>query len=105
VDTDPNGYKTLTVTGFEALTVEAFKELVAENLTLKAKNNELEGRIRDLEVSAFGASKGSADAGGVDATEAAERRAGELGVRLSEVKGTGAGGRILIKDVEEAAKE
>jgi hypothetical protein len=105
VDTDPNGNKALTITGFEALAVEAFKELVAENQTLKAKNTELEGRIRDLEVSAFGESKGPADAGGVDATEAAERRAGELGVRLSGVKGTGAGGRVLVKDVEEAAKE
>jgi pyruvate/2-oxoglutarate dehydrogenase complex dihydrolipoamide acyltransferase (E2) component len=104
VDTDQNGYKTLSIAGFEALTVEAFKELVAENQTLKAKNTELESRIRDLEVSAFGASKGPADAGRVDATEAAERRAGELGVRLSEVKGTGAGGRILVNDVEEAAR-
>jgi hypothetical protein len=104
VGTDPNGYKTLTVTGFEALTVEAFKELVAENETLRAKNTELESRIRDLEVSAFGESKGPTVEGGVVATEAAERRAGELGVRLSEVKGTGAGGRILVQDVEEAAK-
>src|SRR5829696_1358462 len=104
VDTDQNGYKTLSIAGFEALTVEAFKELVAENRALKAKNTELESRIRDLEVSAFGASKGPADAGRVDATEAAERRAGELGVRLSEVKGTGAGGRILVNDVEEAAR-
>jgi hypothetical protein len=104
VDTDQNGYKTLSIAGFEALTVEAFKELVAENQTSKAKNTELESRIRDLEVSAFGASKGPADAGRVDATEAAERRAGELGVRLSEVKGTGAGGRILVNDVEEAAR-
>jgi Chaperone of endosialidase/e3 binding domain len=104
VDTDPNGYKTLAIVGFEALTIEAFKELVAENEALRAKNTELESRIRDLEVSAFGESKGPADAGGIDATEAAERRAGELGVRLSEVKGTGAGGRILVSDVEEAAK-
>jgi hypothetical protein len=104
VDTDPNGYKTLTFRGFEALSVEAFKELEAENETLRAMNRELESRIRDLEVSAFGEAKGPAVEGGVVATEAAERRAGELGVRLSEVKGTGAGGRILVQDVEEAAK-
>jgi pyruvate/2-oxoglutarate dehydrogenase complex dihydrolipoamide acyltransferase (E2) component len=36
-------------------------------------------------------------------TEAAERRAGELGVDLSSVKGTGSGGRVLVKDVEAAA--
>jgi pyruvate/2-oxoglutarate dehydrogenase complex dihydrolipoamide acyltransferase (E2) component len=98
VDANPDGYKTLTLRGFEALTVEAFKELVAENETLKAKSNKLEDRIKDLELSTFG------DAGGIDATEAAQRRAGELGVRLSDVKGTGAGGCALVQDIEEAAK-
>lgn len=39
----------------------------------------------------------------VEATEPAERRAKELGVELSVVKGTGSGGRILVSDVEEAA--
>lgn len=105
VDMGPTGYKALTITGFEALAVEAFKELRAENETLKAKNRDLESRIRDLEVSTFGEAKGPTVAGGVEATEAAERRAGELGVRLSDVKGTGAGGRVVVKDVEEAAKE
>ncbi len=38
-----------------------------------------------------------------EATEAAERRAKELGVNLSDVKGTGSGGRILVKDVEAAS--
>jgi pyruvate/2-oxoglutarate dehydrogenase complex dihydrolipoamide acyltransferase (E2) component len=39
-----------------------------------------------------------------EATEASKRRAKELGVDLSNVKGTGAGGRILVKDVEAAAE-
>jgi pyruvate/2-oxoglutarate dehydrogenase complex dihydrolipoamide acyltransferase (E2) component len=39
----------------------------------------------------------------VDATEAAERRARELGVDLAGVEGTGSGGRVLVKDVEDAA--
>ena len=37
-----------------------------------------------------------------EATEAAERKAKDLGVDLSGVKGTGSGGRILVKDVEAA---
>lgn len=37
---------------------------------------------------------------GPEATEAAERRARELGVDLSTVEGTGAGSRILVKDVD-----
>jgi pyruvate/2-oxoglutarate dehydrogenase complex dihydrolipoamide acyltransferase (E2) component len=40
----------------------------------------------------------------VRATEAAKRKARELGVRIYDVKGTGSGGRILVKDVEKAAR-
>jgi pyruvate/2-oxoglutarate dehydrogenase complex dihydrolipoamide acyltransferase (E2) component len=40
----------------------------------------------------------------VEATEAAQRRANETGVKLSGVKGTGSDGRILVKDVERAAR-
>jgi e3 binding domain len=43
------------------------------------------------------------DAGELDATNAARRKAEELGIDLSQVKGTGAGGRILLRDVKEAA--
>ena len=39
---------------------------------------------------------------GPEVTEAAERRAGELGIDLSDVKGTGSRGRILVTDVEAA---
>ena len=38
-----------------------------------------------------------------EATEAARQRADELGVELSNVRGTGSGGRILVRDVEGAA--
>jgi len=38
-----------------------------------------------------------------EVTEAAERRAVDLSVDLSSVKGTGSGGRVLVKDVEAAA--
>jgi len=41
--------------------------------------------------------------GGPEITEAAERKAKELGVDPSNVKGTGSGGRVLVKDVEAAA--
>jgi len=39
------------------------------------------------------------------ATDAAERKAGELGVDLSTVEGTGQGGRITVGDVEKAARQ
>jgi len=38
-----------------------------------------------------------------EVTGAAKRRAEELGVDPSDVKGTGSGGRVLVKDVEAAA--
>lgn len=47
---------------------------------------------------------GSNEAGRREATEAAESKAREMGVDLSGVDGTGSGGRILVRDVEKAAK-
>jgi large subunit ribosomal protein L20 len=40
----------------------------------------------------------------VNATEAAERKAEELGVDITTVEGTGQGGRIVVGDVDDAAK-
>ncbi len=45
------------------------------------------------------------DATEVEATEAAERRAEELDVDLETVEGSGAEGRVVVQDVEEAAEE
>ena len=42
--------------------------------------------------------------GELEATEAARKKARELGVDLSGLKGTGSGGRILVRDVTKAAK-
>jgi large subunit ribosomal protein L20 len=47
----------------------------------------------------------SEEATEVEATDAAERRAEELGVDLSTVEGSGAEGRVLVEDVEEEAEE
>lgn len=103
VDESPEGHKTLTIRGFEALVIEAFKELGAENETLRTKNKELEARIAALERRISGRVVGAGDVGVIDATEAAEIKARELGVRLSGVEGTGVGGRIVVRDVEKAA--
>ena len=62
------------------------------------------GAGRALEGAAEPASEEGVD-GGTEpsATPAARRKAEELGINLSQVEGTGAGGRILIRDVKKAA--
>lgn len=40
----------------------------------------------------------------LEATEAARRKAEEMGVDLTEVRGTGADGRITVEDVKRTAK-
>ena len=42
ISTDPDGYRILTIRGFEALAVEAFKQLRAENEELRARIDALE---------------------------------------------------------------
>jgi hypothetical protein len=44
------------------------------------------------------------DHGEPDATDAARRKAKELGIDLAQVRGTGSDGRILLRDVKEAAE-
>jgi pyruvate/2-oxoglutarate dehydrogenase complex dihydrolipoamide acyltransferase (E2) component len=39
----------------------------------------------------------------IEATKAARRKAGELGVELSSIEGSGSGGRITVKDVARAS--
>lgn len=46
----------------------------------------------------------TADGAGPEATQAARKKAEELGLKLSEIEGTGAGGRVLVRDVTQAAK-
>jgi pyruvate/2-oxoglutarate dehydrogenase complex dihydrolipoamide acyltransferase (E2) component len=55
-------------------------------------------------VAGFIGSVGANEVGRREATEAAERKAREMGVDLSGVDGTGSGGRITVRDVLKAAK-
>ena len=49
--------------------------------------------------------EGSEQKDKAQATPAAERKAKDLGVDLSQIEGTGSGGRITVKDVTGAAKQ
>ena len=72
----------------------------------------LEGAAEPIgDTSAQGAGGGAGDPGGEDeaadgpnATDAARLKAEELGLDLSQVEGTGAGGLILHRDVKKAAE-
>ena len=44
-------------------------------------------------------------AGEIEATDAARSKAEDLGVDLSQIEGTGSGGRIIARDVQKAASE
>jgi hypothetical protein len=50
ISADSEGYKQLTVRGFEALVVEAFRTLKAENDHIKVQNQTLETRMMTLEA-------------------------------------------------------
>lgn len=59
---------------------------------------------RDIAVPESVAESGKAVNDRIMASPAAKRRAGELGVDLPLVRGTGPGGRIVVEDVEKAAR-
>jgi Chaperone of endosialidase len=48
IDTNREGYKTLTIRGFEALTIEALRELKAENQALQRRCEMLESQLKHL---------------------------------------------------------
>jgi pyruvate/2-oxoglutarate dehydrogenase complex dihydrolipoamide acyltransferase (E2) component len=56
------------------------------------------------DVSGPSAGGGAEERGEPEATEAARNKARELGVDLSGLKGTGSGGRIIVRDVAKAAR-
>ena len=56
------------------------------------------------DVSGPPADEGAEERPEPEATEAARNRAKELGVDLSGLKGTGSGGRIIVRDVVKAAR-
>lgn len=86
-----------------------------ENLaqTAEGSRNEMEGvagRIGDAfqkpeDGTTEDPSTSEEGAGEIDATDAAWRKAEELGVELRQLEGTGSKGRITVKDVVEAADQ
>jgi pyruvate/2-oxoglutarate dehydrogenase complex dihydrolipoamide acyltransferase (E2) component len=69
----------------------------------------VEAGVEEEEAAVVGEASTPGEAGEhkdkAQATPAAERKAEDLGVELSQIEGTGSGGRITVKDVREAAKQ
>ena len=63
-----------------------------------------EGEVLAQDVPEEAKGRGTEEDIEVDATEGARRKADELDVELSDIKGTGSGGRVLIRDVEKASQ-
>jgi hypothetical protein len=61
-------------------------------------------RLLDDEGNVIGVDDPETPEGEIEATDAARKKARELGVELSGITGTGADGRVLVADVEQAAK-
>lgn len=78
----------------QAEVLQEVRDLLAERLTVRDTNS-----IEPAEADHSPDGKAEEEP---EITEAAQRRAKELGVNLSDVKGTGSQGRVLVKDVEAA---
>jgi pyruvate/2-oxoglutarate dehydrogenase complex dihydrolipoamide acyltransferase (E2) component len=86
------------------ITVKDVTNMVEETGT---RATDLVGQVADQATGAVGQAAdqeadGAAEDGGPRATSAAKRKAEELGIDLSQVEGSGAGGLITIKDVTRA---
>ena len=88
--TEPDAFAAVVSQARNALDSEPAQRRTESDRRQAAGTTEPEGKEQDTEV---------------EATEAAERKAEELDVDLSEVEGTGAEGNILVEDVEDAADE
>jgi pyruvate/2-oxoglutarate dehydrogenase complex dihydrolipoamide acyltransferase (E2) component len=86
----------LSVTALNLLKGASLAREEAEDIWAEAQNLRRERQNAEPE-------RPGGDAGAIAATDAARRRAAKLGVNLPEVTGTGAGGRITIRDVERKA--
>jgi len=103
--TDPEAFAAIAAQARNALNGEPVQrriELEREVRAEPAQRKPKKSRPRSASKKAAPEPEGQED---VEATDAAERRAEELDVDLESVEGSGAEGRVVIEDVEEAAEE
>jgi len=76
-----------------------FQELMNNYATIEEALDEAQQNVSDLDTEQLGG-----EGGELEASDAARRKAEELGVDLSQVEGSGSGGRIIVKDVTSMAE-
>lgn len=76
-----------------------FQELMDNYTTIEKSLHEAEGNVANLDLEHL------KQQGELNATDAARREARRRDVDLTEVEGTGSGGRIVVDDIRRAAKE
>ncbi len=76
-----------------------FQELMDNYETIEKTLQEAEKNVANLDPESL------AEQGEIDASDAARREARELDLDLTEIKGTGSGGRIIVSDVVQASEE
>jgi large subunit ribosomal protein L20 len=86
---------------FGAIVVQARNALDGKQVDRRV---EVERSTPEAPAEETEASDDETEATSIEATQAAARKAEELNVDLSNVEGTGQGGRITVGDVEKAAK-
>ena len=100
-----HGYaRPATAESVEALgsRMEEFEKKLEENRSgIERVEDKLDQLLAALGTAANGGSEAAGSQEEIDATDAARRKAEELGVNPREVRGNGPGGRITVNDVRE----
>ncbi len=99
--TDPEAFAAIAAQARNALNGEPVQKRIEIERQVRAEPAEKRPK-KPKSKKAAPEPKGQED---VEATDAAERRADELDVDLESVEGSGAEGRVVIEDVEEAAEK
>jgi large subunit ribosomal protein L20 len=99
--TDPEAFGAIVAQARNALNGEP----VQRRIEIERKAEPTERKPKKSKPRAKKAAPAPKEAAEVEATDAAERRAEELAVDLESVEGSGAEGRVVVEDVEEAAEE
>jgi large subunit ribosomal protein L20 len=104
--TDPEAFAAIVAQARNALSGEP----VERRIEIERKAEPIETKVEPTEKKpkkprAKRAAPAPKEAAEVESTDAAERRAEELDVDLESVEGSGAEGRVVVEDVEEAAEE